>query len=415
MRQKIKDQKNNPVFWFIFTSILGYTILIIRSFLSKGEVFGEVFASSGYFSMSDTLMHLQFVFEPEKVYFANEQACFPAFAYIFYYLITRIVPSDGYPDMNYYRSSPIFNLIYLITMIIICCILVQQIQILLKDKVKNSFLISILILLSEPFWGGAIERGNAVLIALVLLMCSLIYRESRSKVKKEIALIMIAMAAGFKIYPAIMGLIYIIEKRYKEAMRLVLYGIAVFLIPFAFFGGIEGFCQFIHNLTMIKGAEGSFNTVSEVFYLMYKKLSHNSVIPSQIQILGTIFSLCFFVIAVWISFMTKKTWVRFLFLCSVMIVFVPASYPYTTIYLLIPFVYFLREQQKTVWDNIYAVLFGMIFSIYAIPSTWFINHFEVSLCFVVRYLALYSMLLVLMIKEIHDFIRNFFEKRKERV
>lgn len=413
MIQKVIAQKKNPTFWFILTSILGYSILLIRAFLSKGEVFGEVFFSSGYFSMSDMLMHLQFVSEPQNVYFVNEQACFPAFAYIFYFLITRIVPSIEAPDMNYYRSLPIFNLIYLMMMIIICCILVQQVQVLLKDKVRFSFLIALLILLSEPFWGSAIERGNSVLIALVLLMYALILLDSQSKINREIALILIAMAAGFKIYPAIMGLIFIIEKRYKEALRLVLYGIIIFFIPFAFFGGIHGFCQFIHNLTVIEGANGSFYTVSEVFYLIYKELFHNPLIPSYIQIMGQILSLIFFIIAVFISFVTKKIWVRYLFLCSIMIVFVPASYPYTTIYLLIPFLFFLREQQESVEECIYSVLFGIIFSIYALPSNIFLYHFDISLCYVMRYFALYFMLFILIIKEIHNYISISLSKKKE--
>lgn len=400
MSKKWKGLIKNPILWFCFISLLGYGLLIIRAFLSHGEVFSEVFFASGYFSMSDMLMHLQFVQEPGKVYFVNEQACFPPFAYIFYFLLTRITPVSAIPDMNYYRNLPIFNLIYLIIMIIICCILMEQIRILLKDRTKYPLGIGLLVLLSEPFWGSAIERGNSVLIALVLLMGAFIFRDSTSKVLREIALIFIAMAAGFKIYPAVVGLLYIMEKRYKEALRLILYGVLVIFVPFIFFGGVSGFLQFFHNLTVIKGAEGSFYTISEMFYLLYKNFFHVANISHEIKIIGILLSFGYLLISLYVSFTTEKNWIRILLLTSLMVVFVPASYPYTTIYLLIPFMFFLREAKQTKEDCVFAVMFGFIFSIFAIPDNWFLVHFEISFCYVLRYITLYTMLLMVIAREL---------------
>ena len=67
-------------------------------------------------------------------------------------------------------------------------------------------------------------------------MFALYLKDRSSAASREAALILIAMAAGIKLYPAIIGVIYLREKRFKEAIRLVIYGLIIFLVPFAFCG-----------------------------------------------------------------------------------------------------------------------------------------------------------------------------------
>ena len=57
-------------------------------------------------------------------------------------------------------------------------------------------------------------------------------------------------------YPAILVYFYIAEKRYKEAVRLVLW-MFVFFLPFAFFHGMDGFFLVLRNITAVNsGATG---------------------------------------------------------------------------------------------------------------------------------------------------------------
>ncbi len=81
-------------------------------------------------------------------------------------------------------------------------------------------------------WGFAFERGNLVLYAMVFLMIGLALRDSSNKAFRELSLVMVAVSAGFKLYPALFGFLWIAEKRYKEAARLVVYGLASFLSHF---------------------------------------------------------------------------------------------------------------------------------------------------------------------------------------
>ena len=58
----------------------------------------------------------------------------------------------------------------------------------------------------------------------------------------------------------------------------------------------------------------------------------------------------------------EETWKRVLFLSMIMVLFVPKSYRYVAIYTLLPFLCWGREKCKK-GDNIYAVLYGLIFTI----------------------------------------------------
>lgn len=388
---KDKRKKATTEMVFILTSLTCYFITLLRLLYTNGECFNELFDQAGYFSFCDYLMHLSFVSTPSGVYIANAQACFPPFAYLFYYFIVRILPSPLEPTMNGYRALPGTLLIYMVLLCVCIGILYYQISTLLKDTPSFVLPIFLLLLFSEPLWGGFIERGNSVGFAVILVLQALIWKDSEKAVQKELALFFIAFAAGLKIYPAVVGLLYIFEKRWKEVFRLIIYGLFIFFIPFLFFGGFQGMLQFFRNLVQITDATGSLCTIRGFFYLIYQKLTASNFIPPSIQIIGTAIMLFFLLFSIYMSWISSKYWIRLLFLCCLMIVFVPSSYPYTTVYLMIPFLFFLRESNTLAID--YAVIWGFIFTIFALPLKFFTDFSSYSFAFGLRYPALFLLLL----------------------
>ena len=69
-----------------------------------------------------------------------------------------------------------------------------------------------------------LERGNILILSVVFAMFFIFFKDSDNKFIKELSYISLAMSAGIKIYPAVFGLTLIIEKKYKEALRLLFYG-----------------------------------------------------------------------------------------------------------------------------------------------------------------------------------------------
>ena len=394
---------------FFGVSSLGFVITLFCLFLSKGQIWSEILEENGYFYMGDFLMHVLFVKDPARVYLSYEGCCFPPLAYVFYLIINRILPAEGITTMSDYKLLPATNLIYFCLVSLCMMVIAIFIYETFEKKLPETILAAFLILFSEPFFAGAIERGNSVLLTLVLLLLALRLKEEDNPVAKEAALLLIAVAACFKIYPAIFGFLYLYEKRYKEALRLVIYGVLLFFLPFLFFGGIPGFQAFVHNLMAVgKKSTADIYTISGCVEWLYAHLCHTEVIPQAVHIAGRILSFAYLLLAMWFGYLERQSWKRLLYFSSLMVVFTNSSYPYTTIYLLLPFLSFLRNEgdDKKPDSLIYAFCFGLIFTTLYLPGVSFRNLFGGSFAFLLRYLTLYPMLLFAMIQSAGRILRE---------
>ena len=100
------------------------------------------------------------------------------------------------------------------------------------DGKKNlRILLSAALALSAPAL-FAFERGNIILLCCVLCIWFLLGYRSQRPVIRELALLALAIAAALKIFPALLGLLLIRERAWKDAFRLILYGIAAVFLPF---------------------------------------------------------------------------------------------------------------------------------------------------------------------------------------
>lgn len=109
-----------------------------------------------------------------------------------------------------------------------------------NSNLKKNIMIGVL-LFSYPFFLYAFERGNPVMYTMFFLWGGIVLKDSNSKFLRELGLIFVAISAGFKLYPALFGFIWLAEKRYKEAVRLVIYGLMAFFIPFLFVGNFTSY------------------------------------------------------------------------------------------------------------------------------------------------------------------------------
>ena len=83
----------------------------------------------------------------------------------------------------------------------------------------------------------ALERGNIILLAAVLCCWFLLgYRSARPLVR-ELAFLALAAAAALKIFPALLGLLLLRERRWRDALRLAAYGLCAVFLPFLLLNG----------------------------------------------------------------------------------------------------------------------------------------------------------------------------------
>ncbi len=77
-----------------------------------------------------------------------------------------------------------------------------------------------------------LERGNTSLLAMAFCAYFIFFRNSEKPVERELSFVLLALAAGLKLFPATLGILLLYDRRYKAAARTVLYGIASVAVPY---------------------------------------------------------------------------------------------------------------------------------------------------------------------------------------
>jgi hypothetical protein len=367
----MKRRLSKPINLFLTVSFTGTVLFILIMIVGKGLGAEWIVMENNFDnSFTDHFRHIAFASDMEHFYFNTNDATFPPFAYLMYYLLYRINPESwGVYDWRICRDYR-YNIVVFIALLLLVVISYKYIC----DKVLENYsdekrtLFVIATILSAPVLVGAIERGNISFLTAVLVIFALYLKDSDSRILRETALVLIAAAAGFKLYPAIVGVIYVREKRWKETVRLVIYGILVFFVPFAFCGGIAGLIQYLKILFFFEGqgyrswtnVRNYLLSVSDLFGL-YERSAY---FVRYFKIAENLF-LLFSVASV---FRADKSWKQILYPAGIMSLYVPYSYRYTAVYMLIPLFFYLREtgngsEDHPISDRIYPLLFGLIFTL----------------------------------------------------
>ena len=356
------------VFWLCYT---------------RGACMNEVLPSQQWYFM-DFFNHVYYVQVPEKVYDVNFNACFPPLAYVFYWLISRMLPENTIvmeDSSSLTGYALILYVAYYVFLGILFYYSVHKLVLKKRGKEKGSLFLTLLLCMSGVFIFNVIRTGNSALIVCILLIRAMELREHEGKRERELALILIAAAAGLKIYPALFGMLYIKEKRYKEAGRLILYGILFFFVPFIFFGGIHGLLQMLQNQREVhSNIQYGWKSIQSVWNQIDSRFLH-----WNLQMVGKVLTAVYAVAAMTGIWVLRDTWKRLFLLCSMMIIVPFWSGSYVPVYLAIPLIYFLCEKRGKRMDYIYAVLFAGIFSLF-VWNTPSITNMTGDISFAIRYI-----------------------------
>ena len=369
MNKKKIFEKVSPLTIYLFVSFVGIVLFFCAAYFKGSPVFKWLaMENNSDWTMSDYFRHLLFARDRGTVYDHGDNACFPPLAYVFYYVYGKI-STAGEVVKNFIVLSdmPYQILMYVLYSVVSVLLLVYTIEELPIKKYQRK-LLAFSVILSTPLFMGALERGNMTLIVIALLLLAMLWKDSESVWKRELALILIAIAAGLKIYPAFFGLLYLKEKRWKEAIHLVIYGILFFFGPFIFFGGVNGFQAFWNVITMMLGGR----PVERVQFFT-GILSFIGIHGTTAQILNYAFLLIMFLLVLF----SKSNIRKMTFLAAAMAFFPNAAFRYTLLYFLMPLFVLCLEHKKLKFDSVMNALFlGYIFSIPTIYG--FLTDFQLA-------------------------------------
>ena len=339
-----------------------------------------VLGTSNDWELADFFRHIGYASDLKQTYYVSNDACFPPLAYLFFHLIYKLNPLPAGIAADNWQAFAMYpyEILFYIHLVIITGILFYE---LIRRVLHTAQISSSLLMVASAPMFIAIERGNPVFFVTVMLLWALYLKDERERWKKELALVLIAVAAGFKIYPAILGLLYIREKRYAEMRRLIVYGVLLFFVPFLFTGGIAGFQQFLEVLFHGHYTADFMKEWSSVRGLCVSVLTKVGIPAASASMAGTVVENLFLIISVILCFITNDKWKAVLFLSAPMTFYMPTSWCYNMVYYLLPMILFLGEFKKQstglnvsaesrndlyfsrFYTTIYLLLFAAIFSI----------------------------------------------------
>ncbi|MCR5790873.1 MAG: glycosyltransferase 87 family protein [Lachnospiraceae bacterium] len=370
----------------VFTAVLaaGALSFLIFAFINRSAATFDwlIMQHTSDYSFADYFYHVFYGSDLSKTYNAYDvDPCFPPFSYLFYHYLYQIAPVDQMTSLREVQFFPYYMFIFVIGMAAAIVFFSYSIDLFMdqgrtdeecRKKRGQNLLLTLLLLFSVPIGASAVERANSAFIVLILLIFAMAFKDSENKVLRELALILIAVSANLKLYPAIFGLLYLKEKRWKEALRLILYGVLLFIVPFFFMEGFKSIKEFLVILYLMQGRSiERMTTVRGVVTSLYMHFGGEEAKWTGHHV-GIIVENIYLAVTLTGFFLSRNRWKSMFLLISPMVVYVSSAYRYTAAYFTIALLFFLAENErdysekpgrKQVLNVIYALLFAGIFAI----------------------------------------------------
>ena len=316
---------------------------------------------------------------------------------IFSKLISPDLVSTHFKQRTRLQADQICMIIYILFALICIMSMIRLIESYANMKTQGKMktqaaIISFAMIICYPVM-FCLERGNILILSVILAMFFIFFKDSENKIIRELSYIALAFSAAIKLYPAIFGLTLIIEKKYKEAVRLMVYGILVVGLPIVFF--LDEFrsepasiaATFAPLLKIGTGITTDAESTS-IFAKLVKNLLNfavnkkSSLNFSSVSVQNFVFMakgdatvakiICAVteLMAVFCAFTTKSEWKKAFLLSYLMLNIPSASNSYALSFLLIPFCIFLfgtSVYEKKDW--IHLGLFALLLT--PLPTLWF--------------------------------------------
>lgn len=148
-------------------------------------------------------------------YTAPNEKAYPPLVYLVFYLFSGLVDIDQYYEANNFvimYKDPLMIYMYMLIHIGIFVLIFESIRRVFTTKRFYAVGIAYLVLFSHPML-YSLERGNTVIVTMLCASVFLFNYDSKSKVWREISILFLALAAAFKMTPAVLGLLLLTDRK----------------------------------------------------------------------------------------------------------------------------------------------------------------------------------------------------------
>lgn len=345
--------------------IFSFLIFVVSAIITRGSTLPSILVSDKQNTFMD---FYNSVYDAANRVPYEHGVIYPPLCNLIYYIAARFLPKQTFAGIYHFpgggdiRDLQGVQTAFIIYSVIAFVFLTYCVFKLFKNATnRRKYFVLISTLCTYPVI-FTIERGNIVLYSFLFILFYVITYDTKNKFVKEVGLICLAIGGVLKIYPALYGILLIIDKRYKDAGRAILYGLLLFFVPFVFFGGMNACVLMLHNMFSwqnqvngvnlynysvgVSGLFGYIAKITHVDFANYKFIGY---------FLGTLL--------VVVGCFEKCRWRKIAFITFAMIMFMPIAYDYYAIFILIPWFLMLTDSQYQ-WKKIdyyYSILYLLIY------------------------------------------------------
>jgi len=400
-----KEYERNPVLTLFLTILIVFFIIfVIAAILTNGNTVKLMFVYDPNDTFMDYFNSIMYSSDRPYTYWL---VVYPPLITVMYAVIGRfmipfvdVLPGEKLSFALRYTQMGMmsFFLISILTFFLLHWIFRK----IVKNADWRTELLFLLMMLSFPFM-YALERGNSIILTLVFCFMFLLGYKSENKFIRYASYVALGCAAGFKLYPAILFLLILRERRYKEAGICVAIVATLLLMPFIFTDGtplIYLDTLFTYSGTFV-GVTNINQIVTEILqFLLGVSEKVTSIVSNAILGIFTVLSLI-----VILFDKEMKFWkVLALIGCNLILGF-GVGCQYQLVYMAMPILYFLAaEKEMTKENKTYAICFAMMMVLIpgvmiegdfftglitgGIHPSWIIGAFETALVIVVAIMLL---------------------------
>lgn len=302
-----------------------------------------------------------------------QNANYPAMCFLILKLLGYLIPEAEIADAFALRNNMSAQFGYFIFMLACLIIIWETARHMAKGTNCEKILFCCALIFSGPML-FLLERGNILIAALAFSMLYLLLYDSDKLSYRIVGYFCLSIAAAIKIYPAVLGLLTLSKKRYKEAVMLVVIGGVCFLAPFFAFDGFASLREMLIGISCANGAQSSIglginfcmNNLLQIIGAFFgNKIAS---VPGWVSLASACFCLCLFAVS-------TQEWQKLYALVLLCIWFPGFSYTYTLVLLFLPIISFLyRSDRKQGWlRSAYAIGFALTIIPYAFPMAERVN------------------------------------------
>ncbi len=339
--------------WFFATLMCGVQNDGYNIFFNKcDDIFADSSNVTGYSFNRDP-------YNETYVYGGKERA-YPPLTYILYFIISKAVFMNPYIAADSFKSmykNPSFLIIITILLIITTILSYEIFRAVKNGSNITKTLTALGLILSMPVL-FTVERANTILLSMLLNAVFIFFHDNKNKVLKEVSIISLAISAALKMTPAVLGILLIYKKQWKDAVRTVIYGLVFFFAPFLLLkGGFSNIPVFFNNMSLNLSFYSAIDGCNLVNWIRLFFPDITSAAFSVASIIYTV--LCVFVLVTIPSM--QKNWQKICAVCIVLTILPSHSGYYCVLYMIPAVLAFLNEEKHVNSDLFAFAAFCMLF------------------------------------------------------